>query len=509
MDRVIRRLLVALALGIAAFAAPPQVEPARADNLGGLFEACAQLVEFVAPSSSTQGSLTLVGIGPGLYNAIDDETHHRFPFRDDISISGMLATRLTALASEDSFTCLRMTGDAMGLVMAVALDPEVEECGTIARDDESIFSIDRPADSVHRELIAEAEAIVDRDVALSRMLTELANSQNATCLNFQLDGVGLIESINVDAMFSACGRLENRDNLVVGSFIVANIGSTSEALIPEPAITAARVVMPRLDTEGCVQVEVVGSRIVEALLNAGDTVCGVVVFPDIGDVKVNEVSIPRTLFTSAQLGELELAAGGTACLTVSVSANRYESSLSTIAPTPSPTASASPSPTPSASPSATPSATVDEGVSPPSESDGPTGLLLALMGVSLAGIGGISYVIWRRMQGGGPAPIDGGIGDQPIAPGVGAAGVLAAQASLASGSSAAEIARFTPREQEVLSMLYSGMSNKEIGSRLFITESTAGVHVSNIMMKLGAKSRAEAAALAHRMGLTSYDGHQH
>jgi DNA-binding CsgD family transcriptional regulator len=36
----------------------------------------------------------------------------------------------------------------------------------------------------------------------------------------------------------------------------------------------------------------------------------------------------------------------------------------------------------------------------------------------------------------------------------------------------------------------------------------AGVRV-NITMKLGAKSRAEAAALAHRMGLTSYDGLQH
>ena len=119
--------------------------------------------------------------------------------------------------------------------------------------------------------------------------------------------------------------------------------------------------------------------------------------------------------------------------------------------------------------------------------------MLGLMGASAMGVGGIGYVIWRRRQDGGPAPIGGAPVDQPTAPNV----------------MPADIAPFTPREQEVLAMLYEGMSNKEIGSRLFITESTAGVHVSNIMMKLGAKSRAEAAALAHRMGLTSFDGPQH
>jgi DNA-binding CsgD family transcriptional regulator len=488
-----RRVVVALMLGIAALAVPPQVDPARADNIGGLFEECAQLVEFVAPSGSDDGHLTLVGIGPGLYNAIGDETHHRFPFGPDISISSTLASRLTTLANRDSFTCLRMTGDGMGLIIAVALDSQVQVCGTIARNTSGIFSINRPADFVHMELVAEAGTIVDKDRALSRTLTEVANSQYATCLNFQLDGVGLIESITVDALFSACGRIQNQDNLVVGSFIVANVGSTSGALIPEPAITVALVVLPRLGSEGCVQVTVASSRINEALLDAGDMVCGLVVFPDIGDVEINEVSIPRSLLTSAQLADLRLAAGGTACLSISVSANRYASSLTTIPPTPSPVPSASLSPTPSASP-ATPSATPREEVAPPTENDGPpTGLMLGLMGASALGLGSIGYVVWRRRQGGGPAPIGGVPGDQPTAPIV----------------MPGDIAPFTPREQEVLGMLYEGMSNKEIGSRLFITESTAGVHVSNIMMKLGAKSRAEAAALAHRMGLTSFDGPQH
>lgn len=58
-------------------------------------------------------------------------------------------------------------------------------------------------------------------------------------------------------------------------------------------------------------------------------------------------------------------------------------------------------------------------------------------------------------------------------------------------------------------MLYDGLSNKEIGNRLFISESTAGVHVSNIMAKLGARSRTEAATLAYRMHLITNDTFEH
>lgn len=59
----------------------------------------------------------------------------------------------------------------------------------------------------------------------------------------------------------------------------------------------------------------------------------------------------------------------------------------------------------------------------------------------------------------------------------------------------------TRREREVLALLASGRSNREIGERLFMAESTAGVHVSHILGKLGVTRRAEAAAVAHRLGL--------
>ncbi len=59
----------------------------------------------------------------------------------------------------------------------------------------------------------------------------------------------------------------------------------------------------------------------------------------------------------------------------------------------------------------------------------------------------------------------------------------------------------TAREAEVLALVAAGWSNQQIADRLFITRKTASVHVSNILGKLGAANRVEAAAIAHRVGL--------
>ncbi len=61
----------------------------------------------------------------------------------------------------------------------------------------------------------------------------------------------------------------------------------------------------------------------------------------------------------------------------------------------------------------------------------------------------------------------------------------------------------TTREREVLGLVAAGLTNRQIAERLFISENTAGVHVSNIIGKLGASGRIEAAAIAHRAGLVS------
>jgi DNA-binding CsgD family transcriptional regulator len=61
----------------------------------------------------------------------------------------------------------------------------------------------------------------------------------------------------------------------------------------------------------------------------------------------------------------------------------------------------------------------------------------------------------------------------------------------------------TPRQLEVLALVSAGMTNRQIATTLFITEKTAGLHVSNLLAKLGVANRAEATARAIRLGLLS------
>ncbi|MGH3243377.1 MAG: helix-turn-helix transcriptional regulator [Spirillospora sp.] len=56
----------------------------------------------------------------------------------------------------------------------------------------------------------------------------------------------------------------------------------------------------------------------------------------------------------------------------------------------------------------------------------------------------------------------------------------------------------TPREREVLRLLADGRTNRQIAEELFISVKTAGAHVSNILAKLGVRSRVQAATAAHR-----------
>jgi DNA-binding CsgD family transcriptional regulator len=60
----------------------------------------------------------------------------------------------------------------------------------------------------------------------------------------------------------------------------------------------------------------------------------------------------------------------------------------------------------------------------------------------------------------------------------------------------------TPREADVLALLAAGMTNRQIGESLFISEKTASVHVTNLLRKLGVSNRLEAAVIAQNLGLS-------
>jgi two-component system NarL family response regulator len=59
----------------------------------------------------------------------------------------------------------------------------------------------------------------------------------------------------------------------------------------------------------------------------------------------------------------------------------------------------------------------------------------------------------------------------------------------------------TSRELDVLKLLAKGRSNKEIGSDLFISESTVKSHVRSMFRKLHVRSRTEAIGAANQRGL--------
>ncbi|TXL57968.1 tetratricopeptide repeat protein [Aeromicrobium terrae] len=89
-------------------------------------------------------------------------------------------------------------------------------------------------------------------------------------------------------------------------------------------------------------------------------------------------------------------------------------------------------------------------------------------------------------------------GARQVAQEIGAKPLLA---EISSGAAPERSADLTRREREVLELVSVGRTNGEIAAQLFISTKTASVHVSNILAKLGASSRTEAAAIANRRGL--------
>ncbi|GAA1255432.1 response regulator transcription factor [Streptomyces javensis] len=69
------------------------------------------------------------------------------------------------------------------------------------------------------------------------------------------------------------------------------------------------------------------------------------------------------------------------------------------------------------------------------------------------------------------------------------------------------LAGLSPREREILVLIGDGLTNRQIGKRLFLSEKTVKNHISRLLAKLGVERRIQAAVLATHSAPRSDDGH--
>ncbi|MFF3941379.1 response regulator [Streptomyces phaeofaciens] len=71
-----------------------------------------------------------------------------------------------------------------------------------------------------------------------------------------------------------------------------------------------------------------------------------------------------------------------------------------------------------------------------------------------------------------------------------------------------ELASLSPRERDILALIGEGLTNREIGKKLYLSEKTVKNHISRLLAKLGVQRRVQAAVLASHLEHPDTDGHR-
>jgi DNA-binding NarL/FixJ family response regulator len=94
-------------------------------------------------------------------------------------------------------------------------------------------------------------------------------------------------------------------------------------------------------------------------------------------------------------------------------------------------------------------------------------------------------------------------GDALLSPGVTRRLLERVAHELTDAPDSSRLATLTAREREVLTLVGAGLTNDEIGARLFLSPLTAKTHVSRIMSKLAARDRVQLVVIAYETGLVA------
>jgi len=94
-------------------------------------------------------------------------------------------------------------------------------------------------------------------------------------------------------------------------------------------------------------------------------------------------------------------------------------------------------------------------------------------------------------------------GDALLSPGVTRRLLERVAAQLREPPDRAQLNAITGREREVLALVGLGLTNDEIGRKLFLSPLTAKTHVSRIMSKLAARDRVQLVVIAYETGLVA------